>query len=74
MLFRSPQGTYWIEEVDAPYGMVNKSDDSLRRQEKWVQAGGQAEFSRANAYQRGSVRLVKYDADNEGNTKGDATL
>jgi len=69
-----PQGTYWIEEVDAPYGMVNKSDDSLRRQEKLVQAGGQAEFSRANAYQRGSVRLVKYDADNEGNTKGDATL
>ena len=66
------QGTYYIEETNAPSGLINPEYERVK--EVYVTSGQTFTYERYNSFPRGSVRLVKYDADNRGNTKGDATL
>ena len=65
-------GTYTVTETQAPDKMVN--EESNRTVQVTVNPQATVTYTRKNGYPKGSVRLVKYDADNRGNTKGDATL
>ena len=66
------QGTYYIEETSAPYGLINPENERVK--EVYVTSGQTFTYVRYNSFPSGSVRLVKYDADNRGATLGDATL
>ena len=65
-------GNYTITELDAPAGMIN--EETNRTVTVTVNPSATATFTRYNGYPRGSATLSKYDKDNPGNTKGDATL
>ena len=66
------KGTYTITETQAPSNM--KNEESGRTVSVAVNSGSTTTYTRQNGYPRGSVRLVKYDADHRGATLGDATL
>ena len=65
-------GDYTITETTAPDKMIN--EEAGRTTTVRVEQGSQTTYTRTNGYPRGSVRLVKYDSENRGNTKGDAKL
>ena len=67
-------GEYTVTETQAPAGMVN--DEANRTVKVNVTAGQTATYAptRTNSYPRGSARLVKFDDENRGNTKGDAKI
>ena len=67
-----PTGTYTITEVSTVNGMV--IDEATKTQTVKVNTNETMTYTKENSYPSGSVRLKKYDADNRGNTKGDATL
>ena len=64
-------GAYTVTERVAPSGMLinTTSDPNIN-----VAANTTNTYTMVNNYPRGSVKLVKQDAINPGNTKGDATL
>ena len=66
------KGTYTVTETQAPTNM--KNEESGRTVSVAVNSGSTTTYTRQNGYPRGSVRLVKYDADHRGATLGDATL
>ena len=66
------KGNYTITETQAPANM--KNEESGRAVSVTVNAGSTTTYTRQNGYPRGSVRLVKYDADHRGATLGNATL
>ncbi len=67
-----PSGTYTITETSAPDGMIIEEDKKTSTVK--VSSGETVTYTKENPYPKGSVSLVKYDADNRGNTLGDATL
>ena len=64
------RGEYKIQEITAPTNMIINSGFKTAV----VNAGQTTTESIENNYQRGSTRLVKYDADNRNATKGDAKI
>ena len=65
-------GVYTISEIEAPEGTVLNPE--IKTVEVTITPGQTVTFTCTNPYPRGSATLSKYDKDNPGNTKGDATL
>ena len=65
-------GIYTITEIEAPEGTVLNPE--IKTVEVTITPGQTVTFTCTNPYPRGSATLSKYDKDNPGNTKGDATL
>ena len=64
------KGTYTVEEIQAPDKMIiNRTPQTAE-----VVSNGTAEAYITDTYPKGSVRIVKFDLENRGNTKGDAKL
>ncbi len=70
-LGRVPTGTYNFEELDVPTNMITTTSLITN---KSVPSGSTVTVDLTDSYQRGAVTLTKYDSDNEGATKGDATI
>ena len=64
------KGDYTVTEITAPTNMIINSTPVTVN----VSSGDPAVAEIKNTYQRGSTRLVKYDADNRNATKGDAKI
>ena len=63
-------GEYIVKELVAPENMVLNYENHT----VIVEANTEKECIVDDSYQRGSVKLTKYDERNRGNTQGDATL
>ena len=71
-LYNIPVGEYTITEIKSTSSTVNPEEG--RVVEVTISANKTETYIRENPYPKGSLKFVKYDAVNRGDTKGDATL
>ena len=64
------KGTYTVRELEAPENMILNAQE----QTVVVRSNQTSQAFINDQYQRGSVKLTKYDERNRGDTQGDATL